>query len=57
MAKVCINVTIEPELLHQIDLIRREQSLEKQKDISRSSYMCDLLKKALSKASCKELGK
>jgi hypothetical protein len=51
MAKVCINVTIEPELLHQIDLIRREQSLEKQKDISRSSYMCDLLKKALTKTS------
>lgn len=51
MAKVCINVTIEPELLDQIDAIRREQAIEKKADISRSSYMCDLLKKALSKTS------
>lgn len=45
--KPCINITIEKDLLKKIDQDRREISLEEQRDLSRSAYMCALIRKGL----------
>lgn len=49
MAKKCINLTIDPKLLEQIDNKRRELSVEEQRDVSRSAYMSELIAKGLTK--------
>jgi metal-responsive CopG/Arc/MetJ family transcriptional regulator len=48
-SKKCINagVSIEQDLLRELDQRRREISLKEGRDLPRSAYICQLLKKAL----------
>jgi metal-responsive CopG/Arc/MetJ family transcriptional regulator len=47
--KNCINagVSIEQDLLRELDQRRREISVREGRDLPRSAYICELLKKAL----------
>lgn len=47
--KNCINtgVSIEQDLLRELDQRRREISVKEGRDLPRSAYICELLKKAL----------
>lgn len=49
--KPCINLTIEKELLDKLDKERRERIVSESKDISRSAYISDLIRKGLEKSS------
>ena len=47
MRKPWVTLTIEQELLDKLDSERRKKIIKENKDISRSAYLSDLLKKAL----------
>lgn len=47
MRKPWVTLTIDQDLLDKLDSERRKKITEENKDISRSAYLSDLLKKGL----------
>jgi metal-responsive CopG/Arc/MetJ family transcriptional regulator len=50
LRKPWVTLTIDQDLLDRLDDKRRKKITEENKDISRSAYFSDLLRKGLSKA-------
>ncbi|WP_187442731.1 hypothetical protein [Rossellomorea vietnamensis] len=47
--KPCINLTIDKDLLDKLEQDRFKRIQKEQKDISRSSYISELIRKGLNK--------